>query len=250
MPPETVQSVYMLGTLTALGAAAAVASLAGLHTMAPWSQLYGSNFNGLPPGTRQLALTYDDGPNDPYTPQLMEVLARHDVRATFFLVGEFVKQRPQVVRDLVASGHAIGNHTYSHPNLIFVSQPELRRQLEQTNAAIADACGEKPDLFRPPFGGRRPGTFSTAREYGMTPVMWRVTCYDWSATSNLSIEQKAERQIRGGEVILLHDGGHLNTGTDRSHTIKATDNLIRRYKGEGYEFATVPQMLKAPTAAV
>jgi peptidoglycan-N-acetylglucosamine deacetylase len=239
----------MHGIFTGLGVAAA-ASLAGLHTMAPWSQLYGQNFNGLPRGTRKLALTYDDGPNDPYTQQLMEVLARHNVRATFFLLGQFVRKRPEVVREMVAAGHAVGNHTYSHPNLIFVSQAELRQQIEQTNAAIADACGEKPKLFRPPFGGRRPGTFSTAREYEMTPIMWRVTCYDWSAKSNLSIEKKAERQIHGGEVILLHDGGHLELGTDRSHTIQATDNLVRRYKDEGYEFVTVPQMLSAAASTV
>jgi peptidoglycan/xylan/chitin deacetylase (PgdA/CDA1 family) len=238
-----VQSIQMLGTITTLGVAAAAASLAGLHTMAPWSQLYGSNFNGLPPGTRNLALTYDDGPNEPYTLRLMEVLARHDVRATFFLLGRFVRERPAIVRDLVSAGHAIGNHTYSHPNLIFVSQSELRKQLEETNAAIADACGQQPTLFRPPFGGRRPGTFSTAREYGLTPVMWRVTCYDWSAKSNQSIEQKAERQIRGGDVILLHDGGHVRMGANRSHSVQATDNLIRRYKAEGYQFLTVPEML-------
>jgi peptidoglycan/xylan/chitin deacetylase (PgdA/CDA1 family) len=85
------------------------------------------------------------------------------------------------------------------------------------------------------------------RELGLTPIMWRVTCYDWSATSPDSIVNKAKSQIKGGDVILLHDGGHLALGTVRSHTVKATDEIIRRYKTEGYEFVTVPQMIGATT---
>jgi peptidoglycan-N-acetylglucosamine deacetylase len=100
-------------------------------------------------------------------------------------------------------------------------------------------------LFRPPFGGRNPRTFGIVRELGLTPIMWRVTCYDWSAKSPDSIVKKATAQIKGGDVILLHDGGHLTLGTDRSHTVKATDEIIRLYKGEGFEFVTVPQMMKS-----
>lgn len=233
----------MLGYITAGIGFAAAASLAGMHTMVPWSQLYGANFNGLPRGTKKLALTYDDGPNDPYTGRLLEVLAKHDVHATFFLVGKWVEQRPSIARTVAEAGHALGNHTYSHPNLIFVSNAELRRQITRTQNLIVDATGVTPKLFRPPFGGRRPGTFSVAREFGFTPVMWRVSSYDWEATSPAQVEDRVSRGVRGGDVILLHDGGHLALGTDRSHTIAATDALIRRYKDEGYQFATVPDML-------
>ncbi len=233
----------MIGTLAGIGAVAAGASFVGLHTMVPWSQLYGANFNGEAPPSRRLALTYDDGPNDPHTLHLLDVLARHNVKATFFMVGQFVRQRPQIARAVAEAGHAIGNHTYTHPNLIFVSRSNLRRQLEDTTKAIEDATGQTPKLFRPPFGGRRPGTFAIAREHGMTPVMWRVTCFDWSAKSNETIERHANRQIKGGDVILLHDGGHLAIGADRSHTVKATDNLIAKYKQSGYEFVSVPAMM-------
>lgn len=229
----------IIGTVAACGAA----SLAGLHTMAPWSQLYGQNFLGLAPGTKQLALTYDDGPNDPYTFRLLEVLARRDAKATFFLVGKRVRQRPDIARAVVEAGHDIGNHSWDHRNLIFCSPAETRRQLTDTQKAIEDATGVSPRLFRPGFGGRRPGTFAIARELGMTPVMWRVTCYDWSATSPEQIEKKAHKQIRGGDVILLHDGGHLEIGTNRSHTVKATDNLISFYKPQGYAFVTISTML-------
>jgi Predicted xylanase/chitin deacetylase len=229
----------LLGTVAACGAA----TFAGLHTMLPSSQLYGSSFIGLPKGTRRLALTYDDGPNDPYTSQLLDVLAKHGTKATFFLIGQFVKQRPDIVRRVVEAGHTVGNHTWNHPNLIFCSAAETRRQISETQKAIEDACGIRPTLFRPPFGGRRPGTFSVARELGLTPIMWGVTCYDWSAISNESIERKAREQIRGGDVILLHDGGHKRFGADRSHTVKATANLLREYSEQGYKFVSVPEMM-------
>ncbi len=233
----------MLGYIAGGIAAAAAASLAGLHTMAPWSQLYGANFNGLEKGTKKLCLTYDDGPNDPYTPELLDVLAKHGVKATFFMVGQFVEQRPNIARSVVEAGHDVGNHTWSHPNLIFTPPADLERQLTRTQKAIADATGITPELFRPPFGGRRPGTIQAARRLGMTAVMWRVTCFDWSATSHESILQKADRQITGGDVILLHDGGHLALGTNRSHTVRATDLLIRKYRELGYEFVPVSEML-------
>lgn len=225
-------------------AAAAAMSYAGLCTMWPTSQLYGASVTGEERGSKRLALTYDDGPNDPYTGHLLEVLARHDVKATFFMIGKFVEHRPLIAREVCNAGHVVGNHTYEHPNLIFVGERGLRAQLERTQKAIADhACGI-PKLFRPPFGGRNPLTFGVVRELGMIPIMWRVTCYDWSATSSDSIVKKAQAQIKGGDIILLHDGGHLAMGTDRSHTVKATDEIIRRYKGEGYEFVTVPQMMQ------
>jgi peptidoglycan-N-acetylglucosamine deacetylase len=233
----------MLVPLLGVGAAA-LASIAGYHTMGPTSQLYGRNFTGLPRGSRQLALTYDDGPNDPHTGHLLDVLAKYNVRATFFLIGRYVVQRPDLVRLHVEFGNALGNHTWDHPNLIFSTGPSLREQLGRTSKAIEDATGQAPKLFRPPFGGRRPGVFQTARAMGMTPIMWNVTCYDWNAKSSETIEAHAHRQIKGGNVILLHDGGHLAFGADRSHTVTATDNLIRKYKDEGYEFVTVPEMLR------
>ena len=226
-------------------AAAAAASYAGLCTMWPTSQLYGASITGEARGSKRLALTYDDGPNDPYTGHLLEVLARHDVKATFFMIGKYVEQRPLIAREVCSAGHPVGNHTYDHPNLVFVGERGLRAQVERTQKAITDhACGT-PTLFRPPFGGRNPRTFGVVREFGLIPIMWRVTCYDWTLTSSDSIVKKAQKQIKGGDIILLHDGGHVAMGADRSPTVKATDEIIRRYKGEGYEFVTVPQMMNS-----
>jgi peptidoglycan/xylan/chitin deacetylase (PgdA/CDA1 family) len=229
--------------MASLAALAAGAAFAGLHSMLPRSQLYGASFNGDAPGSRRLALTYDDGPNDAHTSQLLEVLARHEVKATFFLLGRHVEARPEIARAVAEAGHTVGNHGYSHRNLIFLSSSDTRRELTRTSQAIEAATGIRPALFRPPFGGRRPGTFAIVCECGMTPVMWRAAGNDWSAESAESIAQRVMGRVKGGEVILLHDGGHRALGADRSRTVRATEEIVRRCRDEGYRFVTVAEMM-------
>ena len=224
---------------------AAAAFAAGYQSMAPTGQWYGKTFTGLRPGSRQIALTYDDGPNDPHTLRLLEVLARHGVHATFFLIGRYVQQHPEIARRIVEAGHIVGNHTFTHPLLVFKSEAEIRQELSACRATLQDAIGEPSNLFRPPFGGRRPAVLRVARELGLEPVMWNVTGYDWNAPPAAVIERKVAKQIRGGDVILLHDGGHKEMGADRAQTVVATDHLITRYRVEGYEFLTIPQMMES-----
>jgi peptidoglycan/xylan/chitin deacetylase (PgdA/CDA1 family) len=231
--------------LALAGSAVVVAATAAAYqSMAPTAQWYGKTFIGLPRGARQIALTYDDGPNDPHTHRLLDVLAKHSVHATFFLIGRYVQQRPEIAREIFQAGHVIGNHTFTHPLLTFKSENEIRQQLVQCQAAIEDVIGERSRLFRPPFGGRRPAVLRIARELGLHPIMWNVTGYDWNAPPAPVIEKKVADQIRGGEVILLHDGGHKQIGADRSQTVLATDHLIEHYKKEGYSFVTIPQMME------
>ena len=220
---------------------AAAASYAGYAAMAPTSQLYGRTLtHGTDPS--QMALTFDDGPNDPHTMHLLDVLARHNAKATFFLIGKYVRQRPEIARAILAAGHEIGNHTDSHPNLILVSAARLRQELADCDKALEDALGKKVTLFRPPFGGRRPNVLRTACSLGLSPIMWSVTGYDWSAKSAAQIQEKVSRQVDSrrqpqGEIVLLHDGGHLAFGTDRSFTVEATDKLLQRYAAK--KFVTV-----------
>jgi peptidoglycan/xylan/chitin deacetylase (PgdA/CDA1 family) len=230
----------MLWPYITLAAAAAV-SYAGYASMAPASQLYGRTLvHGNDPS--QMALTFDDGPNDPHTMHLLDVLTKHNAKATFFLIGKYVRQRPEIARAILTAGHEIGNHTYSHPNLVLVSAARLRLELEDCQKSLEDALGIKTTLFRPPFGGRRPNVLRIARNMGMSPVMWSVTAYDWSATSAEVIVGNVTRQLdaRGkpqGEIVLLHDGGHLAFGTYRGFTIEATRRLLERYQKK--EFVTV-----------
>jgi len=229
----------MLPVLIGLTAAAAAA---GYQSMSPTGQWYGRTFTGGIRGSKRIALTYDDGPNDPHTLKLLDVLAKHNVRATFFMIGRFVRQRSDIARAVAQAGHVIGNHTFTHPLLIFESDAQTRIQLVDCRQALQDAIGEHSSLFRPPFGGRRPATITIAREIGLQTVMWNVTGYDWTAPPAPVIENKVARQMRGGDVILLHDGGYRALGADRAQTVTATDNLIRRYKDQGREFVTVEKL--------
>ncbi len=234
----------MLPALIGLAAAAA-ASAAGYQSMAPTGQWYGRTFAGGSRGSKQIALTYDDGPNDPHTLRLLDVLAKHNVQATFFMIGRYVRERPDIARAVAAAGHLIGNHTFTHPLLIFKSESETRAELQDCSRVLEETIGPHSNLFRPPFGGRRPATLRIARELGLEPVMWNVTGYDWNAPPAAEIERKIVRQMRGGNVILLHDGGHKAMGADRAQTVIATDNLIRRYRDQGFEFVTVLGMMGA-----
>jgi peptidoglycan/xylan/chitin deacetylase (PgdA/CDA1 family) len=168
------------------------------------------------------------------------------MKATFFMIGRYVQQRPEIARAVAQAGHIIGNHTFTHPLLTFKSEAETRKQLVDCRNALEEAVGKHSNLFRPPFGGRRPATIRIARELGLQTAMWNVTGYDWNAPPVAVIEKKVTRQIQGGDMILLHDGGHLAMGADRSQTVIATENLIRRYKDVGYEFVTVADLSGCP----
>ncbi|HET9088540.1 MAG TPA: polysaccharide deacetylase family protein [Acidobacteriaceae bacterium] len=245
------RSASIPGTSLAAGAAAVLAAGAYAYAaMWPKSQIFG-NCVVAGRNPHQIALTFDDGPNDPYTMQLLDILAKHNVRATFFLIGRFVRQRPDLVRALAAAGHLIGNHTMTHPLLPVRSPRAVRQELQDCNRAIEDALGQPVQWFRPPHGGRRPDVLRTARELGLTPVMWNAMGYDWKPTTSQTVVQNVLRsyqknRTRGfGTNVLLHDGGQQGIGQDRSHTVAATAHMIPYWRnevvrrGETCEFVTL-----------
>lgn len=233
----------MLPFITGVAALAATGG-AVYHSMSPRSQLYGETFIGRPGSGKQLALTYDDGPNDPDTPRLLDILAKYNVKATFFLIGKYVEKRPDLVQRIIGEGHEVGNHTYMHPVLSLCDRENVVGELTQCKKALNGAGVTDVKYFRPPFGARRPATLRIAREMGYTPVMWSVWCFDWKATTADRVEAHAIKGITGGDVILLHDGGHKQFGTDRSATVEATERIIRRYQDQGFEFVTVGGMMR------
>ncbi|HZD50959.1 MAG TPA: polysaccharide deacetylase family protein [Silvibacterium sp.] len=191
----------------------------------------------------EIALTFDDGPNDPYTFQLLDILSQHQIRATFFMIGRFVRQRPDIVRAVHAAGHLIGNHTMTHPWLVLESPPRVRHELADCNAALEDILGEKIEYFRPPHGARRPDILSTASELGLTPVMWNVIGYDWkpgieAATIQSHLEKGIDRnrRARRSSNIVLHDGGQAAIGQDRSATVDAVSALLPKLVASGASF--------------
>src|SRR5579864_7726597 len=142
----------MLGSVLTGTAVAAAIGAAGYQSMAPTGQWYGRTFTGVAQASKQIALTYDDGPNDPHTLRLLDVLAKHGARATFFLIGRYVQQRPDIVHEAIRAGHIVGNHTFTHPLLIFKSEAIIREELQRCTQALQVAIGQHSNLFRPPFG--------------------------------------------------------------------------------------------------
>jgi len=220
--------------LAAGGAVAAAAGGYAYASMWPDSQLFGSTIvaDNYP---NEAALTYDDGPNDPETGLLLALLADYDVRATFFVVGQFVKQRPEIVRAIAAAGHIVGNHTMTHPKLSFCSPKKVREEIAGCNAAIEDAIGAPVKLMRCPYGLRRPDVLNTVRELGLTPVQWNVTAFDWNPISAEKIVANVARGIArnqrhsSGSNILLHDGGQAGFSESRMATVEATRMLLEKY---------------------
>ena len=210
----------------------------------PTSQIFGRTLIAGDDGN-EVALTFDDGPNDAATLQLLEVLARHVVRATFFNMGNFARERPEIVRQVAAAGHLVGNHTMSHPRLSTASAARVRQEIADCNAALEEIMGAAVKFFRPPYGARRPAVLRAARELGLTPVMWNVTGYDWNPIGVEGILSNLEAGIarwqwRGrGANLLLHDGGHRAMGAARMDTVRAVDRLLTTRRGTATRFVTV-----------
>ncbi len=235
-------------TEAALAATAAVAVTAGLTltyaALSPGSQLFGHT---IVAGTNptEVALTYDDGPNDVATDALLDLLARHNSRATFFMIGRFVRQRPEIVRRVHAAGHLIGNHTQTHPWLSFQSSRVIREELRACNQALEDTIGAPIHYLRPPHGARRPAVFRAAEELGLKIVQWNTMGYDWQPIPSDRIVANVTRgclraQRKGtGANILLHDGHQQGIGANRSATLQATAALLDRFASDGTRTVTV-----------
>ena len=206
----------------------------------PTSQLFGRVIiAGNDPA--ELALTYDDGPNPAATPRLLELLASHNVRATFFLIGVHVRQQPSLARDIAAAGHAIGNHTMTHPWLAWQPASKIRAEIADTNALLEDTLGQPVRLFRPPHGARRPCVLREAASLGLATVNWNIITHDWRPQPSSAIVEKIRNGIARnqahsrGSNILLHDGG---MGQPRTPSIHATEAVIQDARVAGKRFVT------------
>jgi peptidoglycan/xylan/chitin deacetylase (PgdA/CDA1 family) len=228
-------------------ATATLAAIGGTLTYAALSsgsQLFGPTLiAGDDPN--QVALTYDDGPNDVATSALLDLLAAHNARATFFMLGKFVRQRRDLVRRVHAAGHLIGNHTETHPWLHKQSDRVIREELRSCNQILEDVLGAPVHYFRPPHGARRPFVLREAHALGLTTVQWNVMAKDWLPIGTQGILSNIDRGLtrahRHGRSanILLHDGSDRALGTDRFDTVAVTATLLTRWAQQGTQMVTV-----------
>jgi len=193
-----------------------------------------------PRDRRALALTFDDGPSES-TPALLELLAQHNVPATFFQCGANIERVPHIARAVFDAGHEIGNHSDSHPIFCFRSPAFMRRELDRGQRAIESNTGARPTLFRAPYGVRWPGLRSAQAQFGLTGVMWTVIGYDWNLAAE-GIVRRISGSVSNGAIICLHDGRELRANPDIRNTIRAVGQLIPMLLDRGYRFETVSRL--------
>jgi len=231
-------SPFEIGIYTGLGVAAGVGLAYGGFSYAslwPSSRIFGEALIA-PPKPGELALTFDDGPNNSWTPRLLELLANQGVHATFFLLGQRAQALPELVHRISEAGHVIGNHSWDHPNLARSSAARIRDELTRTQQTLEQIVGQQVRFFRPPYGARRPAVFRIAREMGLSPVLWNAMTSDWSDPSAERIAERLKTRIekarqRGRAAnIVLHDGGHRVPNANRGPSVTAAASLVEHYK--------------------
>jgi peptidoglycan/xylan/chitin deacetylase (PgdA/CDA1 family) len=236
-----------LYTLAATAATLAASSwLLADAALRPESQLFGPTIVAGQ-NILQAALTYDDGPNTAGqgTEALLDILAAHQARATFFMIGNFVRQQPELARRVLAAGHLIGNHTQTHPWLHLKPARVIREELLACNNALEDALGIPIRYFRPPHGARRPDVLRAAQELGLKTVQWNVMGKDWlpigtsGILANIDLGMARAARLRRSSNILLHDGSDRAIGTPRPDTLRVTETLLHRFAQQGIAPVTV-----------
>ena len=200
---------------------------------------FGENIVHLDTQQRVVALTYDDGPSPPYTDQLLDVLAKHDVKATFFLIGNRVEQYPETVHRILAEGHQVGNHSYSHPVLGLLPPAAVGREIERTDALLRDIGVKGEIVFRAPILTRFLPVAWVLAKRDRAHVSGNVWSWDWTTQNPDKITKTVLRKVKPGAIIILHDGKGVYGNATRLGTIAATDRIIPVLKRRGYTFVRV-----------
>jgi peptidoglycan/xylan/chitin deacetylase (PgdA/CDA1 family) len=194
-------------------------------------------------GAYSVALTFDDGPHPIYTPQILEILRHHRARATFFPLGRNVERYPQLIRQIFAEGHTIGNHSYEHGRLIFVSRKRVRREMVEASAALERITGQRPCFFRPPRGLGGLAALRMASLLGMRTVLWTLSPRDWTCPGVGRIVGRVMAKARDGAIVLLHDAKYDDPGEDRSQTVQALPDIIHGLRARGYCLVTLAELI-------
>ena len=194
-------------------------------------------FNSVHVDGPYIAMTFDDGPSATLTPKLLDLLAAHHIKATFFVIGENVAEHPEIVARAAREGHEIGNHSWSHPNFGNMSDQSVRSQLQRTDDAIKNATSRRPTLIRPPYGS------ITAREkrwihdeFGYQIILWDVDPYDWKRTGQAVVRNRILKETQPGSIVLSHD---IHPGT-----IEAMPSTFDALEAKGFKFVTVSELIR------
>ncbi|WP_379151976.1 polysaccharide deacetylase family protein [Paenibacillus sp. sgz5001063] len=194
------------------------------------------------PRRKQIALTFDDVPDPRFTPQVLDMLRRYHVHATFFIVGSRAEKHPELVARMIREGHAVGNHSYNHPEFGKISINAFRTQIIRTENIINTLAGYKPRLIRPPYGDISEQQLKWAKAHGYKLVNWNVDSLDWKGLSKTQVRNNIITHAGKGAIVLQHGGG--GRGSNLQGTIQALPEVINIMHKRGYTFVTLPQMLQ------
>ncbi|WP_240613592.1 polysaccharide deacetylase family protein [Pueribacillus theae] len=206
-----------------------------LQSKHPDKMIYKANTN-----QKVIALTFDDGPDRRFTPQILDVLNKHHVKGTFFLLGTRVEKYPDVAKRIQNEGHVIGNHTYWHPELTKTSVKNMKWEVKKNEEAIQSITNFKTQLFRAPYGALDDDLVDELSKMGYRGVGWSIDTEDWKSLSSKEIKQNILNDIHPGAIILMHSAGHWTQ--DLSGTAEALDEVIPYLRKKGYEFVTIPEL--------
>jgi peptidoglycan/xylan/chitin deacetylase (PgdA/CDA1 family) len=194
---------------------------------------------------KAVALTFDDGPSEEWTPKILDVLSKHKVKATFFMIGEHVLRYPDMAKRVAKEGHEIGNHTFDHHVLVYYKPQELVDEIKKSEKIIYEVTGKKTDLLRPPKAWVTPAEKKIINNLGYKIILWSLNSKDWVNFNNRYIIKYLMHNIKPGDIILFHDSGGVFTaeGGNRKVTIKAVGLLIEKLREKGYRLTTVSELL-------
>jgi polysaccharide deacetylase family sporulation protein PdaB len=193
---------------------------------------------------KKVALTFDDGPDERFTPKILDILKANNVKATFFIVGKRANEDPELVKRIVREGHVIGNHSFSHANLPKLDEKQFEEQIRSSEAAIKQLIGYAPKLIRPPYGAINEEQVKWVSEHNYVIVNWNVDSLDWKSLGSEQVLTNVMKQTRPGSIILQHSGGAASQ--DLSGTVEALPSIISKLKANGYEMVTIPELLHVP----
>ena len=197
-------------------------------------------FNSVHVDGPYIAMTFDDGPSATLTPKLLDLLAAHHIKATFFVLGEMVAEHPEILAQAAREGHEIASHSWSHPNLAKMSQENVRSQLQRTDDEIKSATGKRPTLFRPPYGSITERQKRWIHdEYGYDIILWDVDPLDWKRPGPAVVRNRILKETRAGSIVLSHD---IHPGT-----IEAMPSTFDELEAKGFKFVTVSELLGMAT---
>lgn len=184
---------------------------------------------------KKIAISFDACWGASYTPEILEILQNNNLKTTFFLTGFWVEKYPEMVQKIAAEGHEIGNHTYSHPHLNSLGEEQIREELEKVNKMILELTGQKPDLFRPPFGEYNNKVVSVAEKAGYSPIQWSIDSLDWQELGKEPMVERVTANLHPGAIVLFHNNAR--------YTVEALPEIIASIQEQGYQILPISELL-------